>query len=365
MKYYLALFLFLLFACNQEQKKTELEINPNQFVDKEMKLSDIADSVLYISFDTSVIFRGIRHCELIDDYVLISTGEELLKFTDSGEYIQSIGSVGQGPEEYTSCSQFAIDRENNRIFVLCDPEIVVYSFEGNFQKRIRLPDNLNAVYIQYRNQKLYCFSLIQTTVSQTPYLWGIIDANSGQLVSLKDNTGIKFASDEISVRGNYTSTSIDGTLLYWNHFNDTIFRLEDSKEDLAYLWAKSDFRLTPEKMTNKTDDNCLKPRTILDTRNYLFIEYRLNNKYNICLYDKKQNIFLRHPRRDILNDIDGGLPFSMYDYLYWGDKEYLFQSCSAPDIKEKLSNTANAKLAEWANSLKDDDNDILMLVQLK
>lgn len=365
MKYCLILFLFVLLACKQNQKGTVPEINPGRFIDKEMRLSDIADSVMYVSFDTTMVFRSIWHCEYIDGFILASTVDQLLKFDDSGKYIQSVGSLGPGPEEYTRCLQFAVDTEGKRIFVLCNPEVVVYSLDGRFLKRIKLPDGLDPVYILYQDQSLYCFSLVHTTVNQAPYLWGRVDANSGEPITGKPNTDIKFESDEISLRGNYACHSTDGTLLYWNHFNDTIFRLKDSKESVAYLWSKGNFRITPARMTNKTDAFCLKPRTILDTRNYLFIGYLQSQEHNLCLYDKKQDIFFRHPAKDIVNDLDGGVPFSIDDYWFFGGREYLIRSYPASDIKEKLSQSENAELAGWANNLKEEDNDILMLVRLK
>lgn len=365
MKYCLALLLFALLACQQNQKETVPEINPGLFISKEIKLSDIADSVMYVSFDTTVIFRGIRHCEYIDSFILISTGDELLKYDNSGKYIQRIGSLGPGPEEYTRCLQFTVDTEGKRVFVLCNPEVVVYSLDGSFLNRIKLPDDLNPIYIQYQNQSLYCFSLIHTTINQSPYLWGRVDANNGQVITLTPNTDIKFTSDEMSLRGNYTCKSADGALLYWNHFNDTIFSLNDLKESMVYLWSKGGFRLTPTKMTDKTDDPCLKARTILDTHNYLFIEYRQNNEYNLCMYDKNQGIFFRHPAKEIVNDIDEGVPMSIYDCWFIGKREYLILPVLAQDVKEKLSHTTNMKLAEWANELKEEDNDVLVLVRLK
>lgn len=365
MKYCLAFLLFILLACQQNQKGTVPEINPDLFINKEIKLSDIADSVIYVSFDTTVIFRGIRHCEYMDSFILISTGDELLKYDNSGNYIQTIGSSGPGPEEYTRCLQFTVDREGKRIFILCNPEVIVYSLDGSFLNRIKLPDNLNPIYIKYQNQSLYCFSLIHTSINQSPYLWGRVDANNGRVITLKPNTDIKFTSDEISIRGNYTCQSADGTLLYWNHFNDTIFHLNDSQESMAYLWSQGSFRLTPAKMTDKTDNSCLKARTILDTPDYLFIEYRQNNEYNLCLYDKSRDLFFRHPAREILNDIDEGIPVSIYDCWSIGKRKYLIFSYLAQEVKEKLSHTTNRKLAEWANGLKEEDNDVLILVRLK
>ena len=92
MKYCLAFLLFILLACQQNQKGTVPEIDPDLFINKEIKLSDIADSVIYVSFDTTVIFRGIRHCEYMDSFILISTGDELLKYDNSGNYIHAENS---------------------------------------------------------------------------------------------------------------------------------------------------------------------------------------------------------------------------------------------------------------------------------
>lgn len=348
--YTLSLFLFC--ACQQERATEVVEINPEYFITEEITLSDLADEVTYIPLDTAKLFNGVISCEFTDNFIFISTGRELLKYNHTGKLLQQIGSLGPGPKEYTRCMSFSIDRTDKKIFIQCFTEIVVYSFDGEFLNRIKLPEEANPAFIRYQDQSLYCFSLIHTTISQPPYLWVKVNANKGQLEDAKRNTDIKFQSDEISFRGNYVCESSQGTLLYWNHFNDTIYRLNKDHNEVAYLWSKGDFRLTPDKMTNKTDASCLIARTLLDTRNFLFMEYRMNNQHSLCLYNKKKKQFIRHPARTIPNDIDNGIPFQVYGYQTFGGNEYLIQVAS-PDVLKEIKN------------IKEDDNEVLVLAKLK
>lgn len=365
MKNRFILSLFLFCACHQERAVEVVIINPGHFTTEEVTLSDLADEVTYIPLDTAKLFNGVMHSEFTDDFIFISTGKELLKYDHTGKLLQQVGTLGPGPEEYTRCLQFSIDRESRKIFVLCSPEIVVYSFDGKFLNRMKLPEETNPIYIRYQNQSLYCFSLIQTTISQPPYLWVKVNVDKGQLEDAKPNTDIKFQSDEISVRGNYVCESSKGALLYWNHFSDTIYRLNKDQDEVAYLWGKGDFRLTSDKMTNKSDGSCLVVRTLLDTRNFLFIEYRMNDQYNLCLYNKEKKQFIRHPGRTIPNDIDHGIPFQVYDCQTFGGNEYLIQTASPDDLKEALASPAPPVLPAWVKDMKEDDNEVLIMAKLK
>ena len=121
------------------------------------------------------------------------------------------------------------------------------------------------------------------------------DSRSGEVLQEKANTGIEFDTDEMTLRCNYTCASTDGTILYYNHLNDTIFRLGNAQDETAYLFGQGDFRLTPKNMQHA--EYHLELKDIWDSDRYLFVDYRMEKKRQLCIHDKQTGTFS--------NDADG------------------------------------------------------------
>lgn len=186
--------------------------------------------------------------------------------------------------------------------------------------------------------------------------------NRGSLAE-KNNTGIEFETYEISWRCNFTCRSTDGTILYYNHLNDTIFRLGKDQDEVAYLFGQGDFRLTPENAKNM--EYHLKLNDIWDSERYLFIDYQMNKKRHLCIYDKQTGTFRNDLDGDITNDMDGILPFKFHSVHFVGKENYMMQIVPAEEMKEVLLASNDPKLKAWGEKLKFDDNDILVLAKLK
>lgn len=357
------LFLsFLLLSCSNKDKTDIVVIEPAGFEQTDLRLSDFAEEITYIQCDTTKLFRAIFQCELTSEFVFISTGSELLKFSREGRFIEQIGSLGPGPEEYAKCLQFTIDKRGRRLFVLSSPYIISYSFDGKFLGRISIPDENNAINIRYMNNRFYCFSVVNATVYQNPYLWTVVD-DSGNFIDAKKNESIHFESDEMSYRGNLSCVS-DKSLLYWNLYNDTIFRI-NSDVDVAYLWGQGNFRITPERITNHSEESCLRPTLILDSHISLFIRYRMGGNDYINLYNKKKKRFQNHTGKSVPNDLDGGISFSPEEYCQIDDDEYFLQVSEAEEVKAAALLSDRPETVSWGKQIEEYDNDIIVLVKLK
>lgn len=360
----LAITLSMLFlSCQSKQEISEfVEIHPEKFIEKELKLSDIVEELEYIQFDTTRIVNPRWQIEMTDKYIFVAACDELLKYDRKGKFIQTIGSKGQGPGEFTSCTNIALDMKGERIFIKDWSQVLVYSFNGKFLSKLNIPLE-GMVNIAYANGSLYGLSMVSFTKEQLPYLWIEVDGQTAEVLQKKANTGIEFETDEMTLRCNYVCNSTRGTLLYYNHLNDTIFRLGHAKDKVAYLFGQGNFRLTPQNCMN--DEYHLKLNDIWDSERYLFVDYRMNNKKQLCIYDKVDNVFYNDADHQIENDMDGLLPFDLHSTYLINENSYMMQLVSADEMKEILLASDNPKRKSWAKNMEFDDNDILVLAKLK
>ena len=361
---YLIITLNILFtSCQSKQENLGfVEIHPNKFIEKKIKLSDIAEELEYIQLDTVRIVNPRWQIKITDKYIFVAARDELLKYDRKGKFIQTIGSKGQGPGEFASCTNITLDVKGERIFIKDWSQILVYSFDGKFLNKMEIPLE-GMVNIAYAHGCLYGLSMVSFTQEQFPYLWMKLDGQTGNVLQKKANTGIEFDTDEMTLRCNYTCSSTSETLLYYNHLNDTIFRLGHAQDEMAYLFGEGDFRLTPKNCMNA--EYHLELKDIWDSERYLFVDYQMDGKKQLCVYDKKQNVFHNDADHQIENDIDGLLPFDFRSTYIIGKDSYLMQLVSAEEMKKLLIASDDPKRKAWGESVKFDDNEILVLAKLK
>lgn len=87
---------------------------------------------------------------------------QVLLFDRKGKFIHKIGKKGQGPGEYASLTDIAVDEEENRIY-LGGHKLICYDFEGNYMKQVSIPGSL--AYMLYTHKKLM---LITTQIGEKP-----------------------------------------------------------------------------------------------------------------------------------------------------------------------------------------------------
>jgi hypothetical protein len=129
---------------------------------------------------------------------------------------------------------------------------------------------------------------------------------------------------------------------------------------------------------------------MFETKHFIFLEYAYRNKAAIFTLNKiTKKTFLAYmpgvkfssmlTRACIINDFDGGLPLSfrpVYYYYVENGSEYIASLISPFNLKGYISsgefkNSAakypekKKELEDLANSLKEFDNPVLMIVRLK
>jgi len=363
-----------------------LEIDISKSIDKvtNTNLSCISENIMYIPLQTlsNVLLKSIINIQICKSGIYICDGEKVLRFSSTGTFIKQIGVVGNGPGEYLRPSLLAVNEEANVILINCDYKgILKYDLNGNY---IDVFKNFGWV-----DQNL---GSITNLVNKSNVIY--LHASS----SLKEESNIIVADNQLNVLKRYQNIqakagafSFSVKLYCFNNevfckgaFNDTIFKI--TKEGLK---PHAIIRLGNNQLpTNLTINEILiqKPEivdkyfihaNIIETEDFLLaelstlkiIEKVKQNKY--LFYNKIEKTQTILPGTGFVNDINNGVPFTprwlqdsicidyidAYKLIEWVNSEAFKNSTPKyPEMK--------AHLEKVANSIKETDNPILILLKL-
>ena len=157
--------IFLTLSCNSKEKPNCSTIFVDPDSDAPLALSEISEKIEAIELevtDESLIQR-VSRVLYSSDFIIIQEWKAIMLFDKNGKFIRRIGSVGQGPGEFTGISSIATDFESKKIFVFSDDgKLLCYDFEGNFIKQTPTGyySNIRNPYMNYIDNKLFLLSEI-------------------------------------------------------------------------------------------------------------------------------------------------------------------------------------------------------------
>lgn len=389
---YILFLILIISSCNTSDDNL-YKIDPRTFIENKISLSDIADDIKYIPLDNNIPFINFKYVITPNALYVAAKGIGILRFDWEGRLIKVIGNRGRGPGEFWYGMAFTIDDITGNVFVL-DPGIVkVYSPSGIFLRDILLKEYAGGY--GFRDLEIYNSLLFFPDYlprGDSKYSWVFLDT-LGHLVAKKENSVPPFQPN-IEMEGSIYR--FENKLFYYNYFNDTIFSISpDLSNSGAYLFAQGDHRWPKERLETNLESQfnsklykLFRPARMFETKHYIFLEYAYLDKWAICLIDKKtKKTFLALKYEEIpgsivkskaciVNDIDGGLPLSEIKYYFENNEEYFTTLINPFDLIKYISSDEfkiltpkypekKKELERLANSLKETDNPVLMMVRLK
>ena len=379
--YTLLIILILCFVnCSDPQEKhdqaIELDIAGALKNKKEIKLSQIAESIQYIPLETNprCILGKIRKVHLAGALIFVSDLKDLSIFNTQGQFINRISKNGRGPGEYTNIWDFDVLPEHRLIFVYSDrlSKVVVYDYNGSFKKEFHIhsiPSKIALV-----NDREW--------VATWPY--PDFHANGNHRFSffdfdgrhLSDHEGDKMIAQ--SEMGSATSASrfnrIAGTLTYFEQGLNKILEIGDQGS------VNTKYTL---KATGHDDLNVL---TYLETRDHIFfpnciyrndlkriaVDKNTHEAFDLSFHHSNVNIRLK---AGFVNDIDQGYPFlpqgvspdgRLFGFFEVLDlKDLTNQKVINPKSKIKSGYLKGDHKIQDLLDKPDSDNPILMILQPK
>lgn len=359
-------FIIVLCSCHNPPKSDIMVWNYDDFISKDIKMSDIADEMTIIQPD-SIDYRGgkIVHS---DSFFLVGTEQGILKYNREGRLIGRIGSIGQGPGEYNGIYDMAINEADQIIYVYGNQtsKLLSFSYDGTFlsEHTLQLPEEFASNFYCLKDRLYFYYKVIAG--ESEPYIYAITDT-VGNLLSSKRDESLHF------VPGNYYSFPLlhlgclDDTMLVWNHYSDTIYRVSEQGEEPIAMWGQWSRRLTPSKVENNTIIHCMMIFTMVETVHYYLCIWRpfdfKATQWNYFFCDKSSGKL--YNSQGITDDLWGLPTFIPYHYYKKDGREYLEASYQPYKLLDAWGASDDSKIRKQAESIDDEGNNVLIRIRLK
>ena len=114
-----------------------LEVREKQNAEDSIPLDEDIESIQYIPLETneSCFISNALDLQISDQYIFVYNGktEQILQFSRTGKFIKQIGRSGNGPGEFSSILNIAIDNSRKELYIFqYSAPPVVYSLDGSF-----------------------------------------------------------------------------------------------------------------------------------------------------------------------------------------------------------------------------------------
>lgn len=427
-KWMSTVLLFCLVSCSSQEKQVEETKKVDNIIGlreaistcREMKLSEVADSIFYVPLETAskTVLRQV------EDGIFTYNSPFFTYFGGNvfdwnGRFVRKIGKMGQGPGEETNPWGYSIFYDKaRRLFYTKGDKLIQFDEKGKFTgKEVRLTYREASGNATQGWKNTYAFVKGGSNYVLANYpdslFWLDTDLNvlQGKRV-LPDSLYLGTGGSSAGLV--YPSFSVyQDTTLFYNCFTDTVYSILSDRLQPRWIIDMKDIkpdnkvflndyeayfkemvqigrssRGNPTQMKDKAEnstfakriDNKKWVRAVYESDRYVvlqwsnlmaFANWRQKEKEyykQLAFYEKATGTTTAVAGRGLIDDIDGGPVFYPKQGVCDGRmvssiwpyelKEY---------IQEKLSKgeKVSDRLLTLANNLQDEDNPVLIVVTLK
>jgi hypothetical protein len=357
----------------------------------EIKLSDLGFvDIEYIPMETNEQSFITGSNDLItgnkiiigDSFFLIQHYTTILMFNNNGSFVTRIGSVGRGPNEFTVAHDVDINSKDHKIYLVSawQKKFNVYSESGEFIKTFNMP--LYApIDFRFIDGNILCYC--ENHMGNIENSYTLLDTNGQVIKSFPNKYPFK----------NHDAFGFTHENLFYR-FDNRLFKKE-VYSDTIYVYEKMNFKphlvievgkklITPDARSKYEGldiaKNYINPLNLFEFGDYVYYEfiYKFVLPDDVLIFSfigSKKNNFraIFNTGQGIINDLDGGpniVPKTTKDdntIIAWIDPLKLKAHVASEAFKNSTPKFPQKKkdLEKLANSLKETDNPVLVLVKLK
>jgi hypothetical protein len=323
----------------------------------------------------------INDIKIGNGFFLIQHFNTILKFRTDGSFDTKIGTEGRGPNEFLVAHDVDIDNKDQSIYIVSgwQKKFNVYSERGKFLRTFHCP--LNTTNFRITEDGILCYN--SNIMGNMDISYNLIDT-SGRSIK---NFSNRYLWNRVQ-----TSAMLDENLFY--RFDKRLFKKE-IYSDTVYVFEKKDFRphlvfehgeklLTTEARSKYGPEYLFEyyiaQKNLFEFGDYIYYEFMYDYKIggkNILrglIGSKLDNSqVLIDADKGIINDLDGGPNIKLKTIkdsntlIFWIESLELKNLAASENFINLTPKYPEKKkeLEKLANSLKETDNPVLMLVRLK
>ena len=336
----------IFFSCNnQNPVKNKIAesllcpqtINIKEALEKSepIKLSEIADSIKYIvlSKDKKVLTKRFLYLEMFDNDIFMQLGSLIYRFDRNGTFLNTIGKIGRGPEEYLNGSMFSINPISETVYVYRNfsHDFVSYNFSGIFLHNLPFRSNHDiGSFICMSDSTFFIYPVYWGVVPKDMFLCGTFNYHGRKIHT------IKHPAQTIPADFNASKFMTGGPWPIYTYFNDeliamcdfdTVYKIAESSIYSAFIlnWGNMPRSKTFEEkyyINSRPINSIANPTKLFETSLKAFILINDHINYHLIEFDKrnlnsKSMILSDKDNLGFINDIDGGSNF----YPEWTNRK--------------------------------------------
>lgn len=317
-----------------------------------------------------------------DNYFILKIWNKILRFRNDGSFVGLVGTEGRGPHEYTVAHDIDVNPENHNTYLVSawQKKFNVYSDKGDFIRSFQMPIYA-PVQFRFVDGNILCYSdNLQGNIENSFVLLdtnGIILKNFPNKYPFKRKDGFGFTHENLFYR-----------------FNNQLFKKE-VYSDTIYVYKNMDFRprlvievgerlITPKARSEfeglEIGKKYINPLNLFEFGDFVYYafiyEFILGGDTKLYgFFGSKEKDFeaVINLEEGLINDLDGGpniLPITIKDdntVIAIIDALKLKTYVASVDFESSkpLLPQKKKELRKLANSVKETDNPILILLKLK
>jgi len=364
-----------------------LKIDLRKLPKKEaIRLSDLgATDIQYIPLETTKqnVLPEIKNIVFGKSFFLTHSYATINMFRYNGQFVTKISKEGRGPDEITVAHDIDINPRDESIYLVDGwlQKFLVYNRDGTLMRSFKCPIK-SAIDFRIIIDGILCYN-DNSIMARTNSSFILIDTLGKVIMNYpntykwqrKTNPSYGYLHENLFYRFN-------GQLFKKEMYSDTVFVYRNKAFEPHFLIDVGKLRITPEARTNSPVayiiHNFLTPQKLFEWGDYIYYEFSFqpdDQNEGFSLIASKVNNFriLFDPEKGLINDLDGGpniMPQTVRDnktLVAWIEALKLKIYVASEEFKKSkpLYPEKKKKLEKLANSLKETDNPVLVLVILK
>lgn len=384
-----------------------------------VNLSQFTNDIRYIPLETfdDLTLSHVANCDFIDSLILVSNLEQCLLYNYKGNFISKIGNQGRGPGEFRYATNVSFG-PCNRVFIQSLYDLFEYDLHGSFFNKFERCFLINNDYVG--RWSLIKDSLFFGKISSSTGK----EKNKALIFNRQGEIKIWFKNYILFNREKALAGHMEqhANIYYFRDkyflkeiYNDTLFYLNEEYHLIPlFIFNLGKFSEPVSHRENKIKEkdlgstkewqNYIYLENVYQTSKYLFLDCRFNSQfpakrltpktflegitsmYNttnvLGIYDNEAGrlVFSKPTCTDnplftsgLYNDIDAGPRFFPQKQIndsilaMWVQADEFKNHIASDDFKNNVPKYPQMKkaLENMANSLKETDNPVLMIVRLK
>lgn len=284
------LIIISLFSCSKNELNHPVITIDLKKSTPMISYSNFVDSIEHITLNTNGLFlSGIKRMYMDNDFIFMSDDKRggIIVFSKKTKsIIKNINYYGQGHGEFSNIATFAIDKYNKKIIIYSNPNILEYTYNGDFISDREANDFFRDFSVLNNNEYICMFP---SYMSEQPSGVWLADSMFCRIKDLKNDVPTTEIFETTSM---YYNSQNDGVYYYDRVWDDFSFISRDTvrvlyKFDLKQrVPAKDRYKDTPDKLKNYVAIN-----QFANSNRYIILNYfTFNNDPSYwVLYDKKEN----------------------------------------------------------------------------